>query len=81
MTQDEIIDAINKAKTPEDYRNLYIKVFGEEPEQNASNWYELEEDIIIDALFSGKKIPKERMKNIKLSLVGLISLLTFSPLS
>ena len=81
MTQDEIINAINKAKTPEDYRNLYIKVFGEEPEQNASNWYELEEDIIIDALFSGKKIPKERMKNIKLSLVGLISLLTFSPLS
>ena len=79
MTQDEIIDAINKAKTPEDYRNLYIKVFGEEPEPNASNWYELEEDIIIDALFSGKKIPKERMKNIKLSLVGLISLLTFSP--
>ena len=79
MTQDEIINAINKAKTPEDYRNLYIKVFGEEPEQNASNWYELEEDIIIDALFSGKKIPKERMKNIKLSLVGLISLLTFSP--
>ena len=81
MTQDEIIDAINKAKTPEDYRNLYKEVFGEEPEQNASNWYELEEDIIIDALFSGKKIPKERMKNIKLSLVGLISLLTFSPLS
>ena len=79
MTQDEIIDAINKAKTPEDYRNLYIKVFGEEPEQNASNWYELEEDIIVDALVSGKKIPKERRKNILFSLVGLISLLTFSP--
>ena len=79
MTQDEIIDAINKAKTPEDYRNLYIKVFGGEPEPNASNWYELEEDIIVDALVSGKKIPKERRKNILFSLVGLISLLTFSP--
>ncbi len=81
MTQDEIVDAINKAKTPEDYRNLYKEVFGEEPEENSSNWYELEEDIIIDALVSGKKIPKERRKNILLSLVGLISLLVFSPLS
>ena len=79
MTEEEIIDALNKAKTPEDYRNLYKKVFDEEPEQNSSNWYELEEDIIIDALVSGKKIPKERKKNILLSLVGLISLLIFSP--
>tara|TARA_R100001440_G_scaffold75386_1_gene102494 strand:- start:802 stop:1041 length:240 start_codon:yes stop_codon:yes gene_type:complete len=79
MTEEEIIDAINNAKTPQDYRDLYKKVFGEEPEPNSSNWYELEEDIIIDALVSGKKIPKERRKNILFSLVGLISLLIFSP--
>lgn len=79
MTEEEIANAINKAKTPQDYRDLYKKVFGEEPEQNSSNWYELEEDIIIEALVSGKKIPKERRKNILFSLVGLISLLTFSP--
>jgi len=79
MTDDEIWNAMEKAKTTEDYRKLYVKVFGEEPEQNSNNWFELEEDTIIDALSSGKKIPKERKKNILLSLVGLISLLTFSP--
>ena len=62
MTKEEIIDALNKAKTPQDYRDLYKKVFGEEPEPNSSNWFELESDIIIDALVSGKKIPKERKK-------------------
>ena len=79
MTDDEIWNAMEKAKTTEDYRKLYVKVFGEEPEQNSNNWFELEEDTIIDALSSGTKIPKERKKNILLSLVGLISLLTFSP--
>ncbi len=79
MTEEEIIDALQKARSTEDYRKLYVKVFGEEPEQNSSNWFELEEDTIIEALTTGKKIPKERKKNILLSLVGLISLLIFSP--
>ena len=79
MTEEEIVNALNKAKTPQDYRDLYKKVFGEEPEPNSSNWFELESDIIIDALLNGKKIPKERKKNILLSLVGLIFLIVFSP--
>lgn len=54
MTEDEIWNAMEKAKTTEDYRKLYVKVFGEEPQQNSSNWYKLESDIIIDALSSGK---------------------------
>tara|TARA_A100001201_G_scaffold142776_2_gene141949 strand:- start:303 stop:548 length:246 start_codon:yes stop_codon:yes gene_type:complete len=78
MTEEEILEEISKSKKPEDYFNLYVKVFGEEPALNGNTWGEYPVEQIVEALIERKKIKKDRFKNVVYITIPLLYLSSFS---